>query len=420
MSVVTPDSGAAARFATASSSSAIISSSTSLTSSTPTPSEALQLASCYNLDDFQQLAKRKLSKPFYEYLASGTDDEQTLAENRAAFKGWYLRPRVLRPVGNLSTKTTLFGWPVDMPIFASPAGLHALCHPDGECATARACGAAGIVFGLSQHATKSMSEVAEAAPNTIKFFQSYILKDRSVTKELAQRAIHLGFKGIFLTVDSVHFGYREADARNHFNALPPPFRLVHYDETRLDQTYNSADRDAWDQNSQQMFEQNVTWDDVKWMKEEVCGPSIPLIIKGIMTAEDAILAVEAGADGVMVSNHGGRQLDGALAAIDALPEVVKAVNGRVPVLLDSGVRRGSDVLKALALGATAVGVGKPLFFSLAIAGEHGVAKMFSLLKTELEASMAICGVETVQDIEPSLVSRHPSGSPVVPYIRSAL
>jgi (S)-2-hydroxy-acid oxidase len=378
------------------------------------------LAICYNLDDFQQLAKLKLSKPFYEYLASGTDDEQTLAENRAAFKAWYLRPRVLRPVGKLSTKTNFFGWPIDMPVFASSAGLHALCHPDGECATARACGSAGIVFGLSQHATKSMDEVAQAAPDTIKFFQSYILKDRNITKNLAQRAIQLGYKGIFLTVDSVHFGYREADARNNFNALPPPFRLVHYDETRLDKTYNSADRDSWDQNSQQMFEQNVSWEDIKWMKQVVCGHDVPLILKGVMTAEDAILAVEAGADGIMVSNHGGRQLDGALAAIDALPEVVQAVAGRVPVLMDSGVRRGTDVLKALALGATAVGVGKPLFFSLAIAGEHGVSKMFSLLKTELESAMAICGVETIEDIEPSLVSRHPSGSPVMPYFRSAL
>lgn len=377
-----------------------------------------------NLDDFQKIAKLKLPKALYEYLASGTDDEQTLAENRSAFKQWYLRPRMMRPVGNLSTSTILFGHKSSMPVFVTPAGLHALCDPiHGECATAKACADVGIMFGLSQHATKSIEEVATAVPNGNRWYQAYILKDRSVTLRLVQRAVESGYHGIFLTVDSVRFGYREADARNGFNALPPPHRLVNYDEgpgkSNLDQTYNAKVQKAWDQNTEKLFEQDVSWDDVRWLKEKGCS-GLPLVIKGIMTGEDADLAIKAGADGVMVSNHGGRQLDGALASIDALPEVVAAVKGRVPVFLDGGIRRGTDVLKALALGATAVGIGKPVFFALAVGGQQGVERLLHLLKTELEAAMALCGVEKVEDISGKLITRHPSGSTAVTYIRASL
>jgi isopentenyl diphosphate isomerase/L-lactate dehydrogenase-like FMN-dependent dehydrogenase len=309
-----------------------------------------------------------------------------------------------------------------MPVFVTPAGVHALCDKDGECATARACEETGILFGLSQHSTRCIEDVAAAAPNGNNWYQAYILKDRSVTRRLVQRAAKAGYKGIFLTVDSVRFGYREADSRNGFNALPPPHRLVNYDDgegSHLDETYNSKNQKAWDQNTEQLFEQDMTWADVRWLKEEGC-PNLPLVVKGIMTAEDAELAIEAGADGIMVSNHGGRQLDGALASIDALPEVVEAVAGRVPVLLDGGVRRGTDVVKALALGASAVGLGKPIFFALSIGGQQGVTQLLNMIKTEIESAMAICGVETVSDITRKLVTRHPSGGPAVPYIRASL
>ena len=300
---------------------------------------------CFNVNDFQILSKKKLPKYLYEYLASGTDDEQTLFENRSAFKRWFLRPRVMRPVGKLSTRTNLFGNNVSMPIFCTPAGVHALCDEGGECSTVRACKQAGILFGLSQHSTRSIEDVAAAAgDDSLLFYQAYILKDRNVTLRLVRRAVRAGYKGIFVTVDSVRFGFREADARNGFNSLPPPHRLVNYDdvgtsEKKLEQTYNSNEESAWDQNTEQMFEQDVTWDDIKWIKSEV--PDLPVIVKGIMTAEDAELAIAAGADAVMVSNHGGRQLDGALSSIDVLPEVVHQVNGRVPVWLDGGVRRGT-------------------------------------------------------------------------------
>jgi len=204
--------------------------------------------------------------------------------------------------------------------------------------------------------------------------------------------------------------------------LPAPHRLANYDEddhkSKLDKDYNAKTYLAWDQNSELIFEKNVTWSDVTWLKENCNG--LPLVVKGIMTKEDALLALEAGADGIMVSNHGGRQLDGCTASIDALPEVVDAVQCRIPVLIDSGVRRGTDVVKALALGATAVGIGKPVFFALSLGGEKAVVDLLQRLKAEIEACMAICGCERIEDITTKLVSRHPSGSPPVPYIRAAL
>ena len=383
-----------------------------------------------NASDYQIVARSVLPKPLYEYLASGTDDEQTLSENESAFKNWYLRPRVMRPIGSISTATMLFGQKLSLPVFISPAGVHALCDEvHGECASARAAQKSCTLFGLSQHSTRSIEQVSSACAacqgDANLWFQCYILKDRDMTLRLVRRAVNAGYKGLFLTVDSVRFGYREADARNGWSALPAPHRLVNYDEEMIKQQHAgldknsiySGDEDAWDQNTEKLFEQSPTWDDVRWLKE-ACN-DLPLIIKGILTAEDAIEAVNAGADGVMVSNHGGRALDGALAAIDALPEVVKAIANRVPVLMDSGVRRGSDVVKALALGACAVGIGKPVFFALATGGEDAVVHLLQMLQKEVEAAMAICGIETVADIKPSMVSRHPYGS-VTRYTRSML
>jgi isopentenyl diphosphate isomerase/L-lactate dehydrogenase-like FMN-dependent dehydrogenase len=380
-----------------------------------------------NASDYQAAARSILPKPLYEYLASGTDDEQTLSENDAAFKHWYLRPRVMRPVGSISTATTLFGQKLSLPVFISPAGVHALCDTvHGECASARAAQRVGTLFGLSQHATRSIEQVANACSpqESNLWYQSYILKDREMTLRLVRRAANAGYKGIFLTVDSVRFGFREADARNGWNAIPEPHRLVNYDEEiahkQIDKAkFYSGDEDAWDQNTEQLFEQNATWDDVRWLKREACH-DLPLIIKGIMTVEDAVEAVRAGADGVVVSNHGGRGLDGALAAIDALPDIVASVGDKVPVLMDGGIRRGTDVLKALALGATAVGIGKPVFFALAVGGENAVVNLLHLLQKEVEAAMAICGVANVADAKKmSLVTRHPNGI-VIRYTRSKL
>ena len=363
------------------------------------------LDSVHNVDDFQRLARDKLERPLYEYLASGSGDEVTLRENRAAFGRYALRPRALRPVDALSTTCELFGAELALPVFASPAGVHALVDDEGERATARACGRAGTLFGLSQHATVCIEDVAAAAPATHRWYQSYLLKDRAATLDLVRRAVAVGYRGVFLTVDSVRFGFREVDPRNGFCALPPPLTLANYVATPPagEAAWEAREHKAWDQNSEALFDTAASWDAVAWLREEL-DPSIPLVVKGVMTGEDAALAVSHGADGVYVSTHGGRQLDATLGALDALPEVVAAVPG-TPVLLDSGVRRGTDVVKALALGATAVGVGKPLFFSLAIGGERGVDKLFDILAEELRVAMALTGCASLADITGEIVTR---------------
>ena len=309
------------------------------------------LDAVHNVDDFQRLARDVLERPLYEYLASGSGDEVTLRENRAAFGRYALRPRALRPVDALSTTCELFGNELALPVFAAPAGVHSLVDGEGERATARACGRAGVLFGLSQHATVCIEDVAAAAPGAHRWYQSYLLKDRDATLDLVRRATAAGYRGVFLTVDSVRFGFREVDARNNFCALPPPLTLANYVATPPGigaAAWEAREHRAWDQNSEALFDTSASWDAVSWLREEL-DPSIPLVVKGVMTGEDAALAVDHGADGVYVSTHGGRQLDETLGALDALPEIVAAVPSGTPVLLDSGVRRGTDVVKALAL-----------------------------------------------------------------------
>ncbi len=366
------------------------------------------LDAVHNVDDFQRLARDALERPLYEYLASGSGDEVTLRENRAAFGRYALRPRALRPVDALSTACELFGNELALPVFASPAGVHSLVDGEGERATARACGRAGTLFGLSQHATVCIEDVAAAAPAAHRWFQSYLLKDRDATLDLVRRAVDAGYRGVFLTVDSVRFGFREVDARNNFCALPPPLTLANYVATPPagEAAWEAREHKAWDQNSEALFDTAASWDAVSWLREEL-DPSIPLVVKGVMTGEDAALAVAHGADGVYVSTHGGRQLDNTLGALDALPEVAAAVPAGTPVLLDSGVRRGTDVVKALALGATAVGVGKPLFFSLAVGGERGVDKLFEILAEETRVAMALTGCASLADVSADVVCARP-------------
>lgn len=351
-----------------------------------------------NVRDYQLAAQDKLPKATFEYLTSGSDDEQTLKSNVTCFAHWYLRPKILRNVRNLDAATILFGKKIRMPLFASPAGVHGLFHPEGECYTACVCREFGIPFGVSQHSTRTIEEVGNCGGNL--WYQAYILKDRSRTETLIRRSIATkAYSAIVLTVDSVRFGVRHADARNGFNALPPPHRLVNYDVFQ-DHTYNAKEHAAWDQNSELMFETNLNFRDLQWIKHLAAG--LPVIVKGVMTAEDAVSCEEAGADAIVVSNHGGRQLDGCLATIDALPSIVSAV--RIPVLLDGGIRKGTDILKALALGATAVGIGRPLFYGLAVDDLKG---LLHILLREFETAMALTGTQSVRDVDRSLIQQTP-------------
>ncbi|XP_013417864.1 hydroxyacid oxidase 1 [Lingula anatina] len=346
------------------------------------------------VDDFEKYACDNLDKHTLEYYRSGANEEQTLADNRSAFKRYRLRPRFLhRDVTNRDMSTTIQGQPIDFPICISPSGLHKLVHPDGELATARAAASMKTCMALSTGSTYSMEDVANAAPHGLRWFQLYISPDREMTKHLVRRAERSGYKGLLLTIDTPLSVRRLSDTKNKF-VMPKHIRLGNFmvNEDTKDYDFNAS--------ASNLFDAALSWKDVRWLKQ---FSSLPLIVKGVLTAEDAIEAVNCGVDGVFVSNHGGRRLDCVPASIDVLAEVVRAVAGRCEVYLDSGVRTGTDVLKALALGARAVFIGRPALYGLAYDGEAGVRQVLEILKSELSLAMALSGCACLDDIKRELV-----------------
>jgi 4-hydroxymandelate oxidase len=296
----------------------------------------------------------------------------------------------MRGVVEPATATTVLGRPVSLPVLVSPMGLHRLAHPEGECATAAAAKAAGTIFCLSCAASCPIEEVAARAGGW--WFQIYLMDDRGLTLELVRRAEEAGAAAISLTVDVPVRGRREADERNRF-ALPPGTTMPNL-------LSRVTDADAENYFALAKWDAAITWPDLAWL---VSSTRLPVVVKGILAPEDARLAVEHGARAIQVSNHGGRQLDSAVGALDALPRVAEAVAGKAEVLLDGGVRRGTDVLKALALGARAVLIGRPVLYGLATAGEAGVARVFELLRQELIVDMILCGLADVGEVSRSLV-----------------
>ncbi|XP_019371758.1 PREDICTED: hydroxyacid oxidase 1 isoform X2 [Gavialis gangeticus] len=316
--------------------------------------------------DFEQHAKEVLPKSVYDYYRSGADDQQTLADNVAAFSRLRLYPRMLRDVSVMDLSTCVLGQNVSMPICVGATAMQCMAHLDGETATARACRSMGTGMMLSSWATSSIEEVAEAAPDGLRWLQLYIYKDREVTKALVQRAEKAGYKGIFVTVDTPLLGKRFDDVRNRFQ-LPPYLRMKNFETNDL--AFSSEK--GYGENSglavyvAQAIDPSIQWKDVKWLRGLT---SLPIVAKGILRADDAKEAVKHGVNGILVSNHGARQLDGVPATIDVLPEIVEAVAGKVEVFLDGGVRKGTDVLKALALGAKAVFIGRPIIWGLVYQG----------------------------------------------------
>ncbi|XP_019356343.1 2-Hydroxyacid oxidase 1 isoform X2 [Alligator mississippiensis] len=312
--------------------------------------------------DFEQHAKEVLPKSVYDYYRSGADDQQTLADNVAAFSRLRLYPRMLRDVSVMDLSTCVLGQNVSMPICVGATAMQCMAHLDGETATARACRSMGTGMMLSSWATSSIEEVAEAAPDGLRWLQLYIYKDREVTKALVQRAEKAGYKGIFVTVDTPLLGKRFDDVRNRFQ-LPPYLRMKNFETNDL--AFSSEK--GYGENSglavyvAQAIDPSIQWKDVKWLRGLT---SLPIVAKGILRADDAKEAVKHGVNGILVSNHGARQLDGVPATIDVLPEIVEAVAGKVEVFLDGGVRKGTDILKALALGAKAVFIGRPIIWGL--------------------------------------------------------
>lgn len=358
-----------------------------------------------NLFEYEQLASERLSQMALDYYASGAWDEVTLRDNRVAFERFKLCPRVLVDVSDRNLATKVLGQPLHMPLLIAPMAFQCLAHPQGEIATAKAAASTGVGMVLSTLSTKSIEEVATVSHDTNlyspQWFQLYIHKDKGLTRALVERAYAAGYKALCITVDAPVLGRRERDKRNEF-ALPLGMQVANLTNiSELNIPHKEGESGLFTYFAEQL-NPAVTWNDLEWLKS-LCP--LPLVLKGILRADDAARAVECGAKGIVVSNHGGRQLDGAIASLDALAEVVKAVDGRAEVLLDGGIRRGTDILKALALGAKAVLVGRPVLWGLAVAGEAGVAHVIEILRDELDVAIALSGCASVEKIDSSLLLR---------------
>jgi 4-hydroxymandelate oxidase len=350
---------------------------------------------CANVLDFEAIARGRMEQAFYDYYAGGAEDERTLAANRGAFAEVFLRPRVLVDVSRIDTAASVLGTMVSMPILIAPTAFHRLAHPDGELATARAAGAARTLMVASTISTYSLEDIAGAATGPL-WYQLYVYKDRSLARSLIHRAGAAGYRALCLTVDTPLLGCRERDVRNKFD-LPASLRLSNFEAAGLDVATMGGSFAAY---ATRQLDASLTWDSIEWLRSET---KLPIILKGIIAAEDAARAAERGVDGIIVSNHGGRQLDGAEATLRALPRVVDAA-GRVEVFMDGGVRRGTDVLKALALGARAVLVGRPCLWGLASAGEQGVTRVLEMLRQELTLAMALCGCPNLRAVDRTLIA----------------
>jgi 4-hydroxymandelate oxidase len=349
-----------------------------------------------NLDEYEIAARAILAPMAFDFVAGGSGDEVTLRGNRAAFDHWRLLPRVLRGLRDVSTATSVLGQDIAMPVLIAPSSLHRLCHDEGERATARAAKAAGTIYTMSTAATIAIEEVApEAGPW---WFQLYVFQDRELTRDLVERAVAAGASALVVTIDTPLLGRREADERHRFT-LPSGVTMPNV-QLQAPQLRREPGASAKWSTSAPAVKAALTWDDLDWL---AALSSLPMVPKGILHPDDAARAVEYGARAILVSNHGGRQLDSAVASLDALPAVVEAVGGRIEVLLDGGVRRGTDILKALALGAKAVLIGRPIHWGLAVGGESGVGHVLELLRAELALDLMLCGLASPDAVDRSLL-----------------
>lgn len=359
----------------------------------PPPPSPVANAEPINVWDYERLARDRLDAGAYGYFAGGAWDERTLRDNADAYERWDLRPRVLVDVSETTTRTTVLGTEVSMPLIVAPTAFQRLADPDGigEPAMARAAAEVGALMCLSMLATSTPTEVAEAAPEGPRWFQLYCFRDRGVTRALVDEAAEQGYLGLVVTVDAPRAGRRERDLRTGFE-VPPEIRVPAI-EAAAGHIGGVAEMFG-------LLDSSLDWDDLAAL---VAESPMPVLLKGVLTEEDARLACEHGAAGVVVSNHGGRQLDGASATLDALPEVVEAVDGRVEVFVDGGIRRGTDVVKALALGARAVLSGRAPLWGLAARGEQGAGEVLRLLREEIELALLLTGCPSPEAAMPSHV-----------------
>jgi 4-hydroxymandelate oxidase len=351
-----------------------------------------------NLFEYEALARERLSPLAWDYYSSGALDEITLRDNREAFERIAIRYHVLAGTAERDLSAQVLGERHDLPILIAPTAFARLAHDDGESAVARAAAAEGVTQVLSTLSTTSLEDVSRAAPGGNRWFQLYVFKDRGLTADLVRRAEASGYQAIVMTVDAPMLGKRERDARNRFT-LPDGLTAANL-ATQLARIPSDGTDSGLFQFFASVLDPGLTWDDVEWLTSLT---TLPVLVKGVVRGDDAERAIERGCAGVIVSNHGGRQLDTAISSIDALPEVAEAVDGRGAVLVDGGIRRGSDIVKSLALGANAVLIGRPILWGLAVGGEEGVRSVLQILRAEFDLAMALCGASSVEELWPDLL-----------------
>lgn len=380
---------------------------------------------CLTIAELEKHAALRMNKQTRDYYNEGADSGSTLLENSTAYSKYRIRPRVLRDISLIDTSVSIWGSRNSVPIGVAPTAMQCLAHPDGEIATAKACKEANIAMGLSSFATSTLEDVASAMGNHPRILQLYLFEERHHSEKLIRRAKEAGYKAVFLTVDTPMLGRRNMEIRNQFK-LPKPYKVANFpedstsaaSETVMGGSAPKAERGQEETTSSSSggstkgrqppkgpitfhthaANPTLSWErDIGWLKEQ-CAPEMQVWVKGIATAEDTHLALQHGVDGIVVSNHGGRQLNGALATLDALPEVVAAAQGRIPVHVDGGVRHGTDVFKALALGAEFVWIGRPVLWGLAYNGQEGVGLCLRLLSDEFRLCMGLAGTVKVGDI----------------------
>ncbi|MCJ1454366.1 hypothetical protein MMC28_004719 [Mycoblastus sanguinarius] len=380
---------------------------------------------CLTIHELEKHAEMRMDKQTRDYYNEGADSGSTLLENTLAYNKYRIRPRVLRDMSQIDTSVSVFGSRNSVPIGVAPTAMQCLAHPDGEVATARACGKAHIAMGMSSFATSTLEDVAVGIGEHPHVLQLYLFEEREHSRKLIQRAKKAGYKAVFLTVDTPMLGRRNLEIRNQFK-LPKQYKIANFTEdsgsaateTVMDGSSSDSGKEEKKSTSTKGYHDGkqrrpptgpvtfhthapnptLSWDrDIVWLKEE-CSPEMEVWVKGVATAEDAQLAMHYGVDGIVVSNHGGRQLNGSLATLDALPEIVEAAQGKISVHVDGGIRHGTDVFKALALGADFVWVGRPVLWGLAYKGQEGVELCLRLLSDEFRLCMGLAGTVKVEDI----------------------
>ncbi|TCO49823.1 alpha-hydroxy acid oxidase [Actinocrispum wychmicini] len=347
-----------------------------------------------SIREFEALARDRLPADVYDFVAGGAEDEVTLRANESAFGRLRLLPRVLRGPATRELGVSLLGMDATMPVLIAPTAFHRLAHPEGEKLTARAAAAAGAIMIVSMGSTVAIEDIADAGGQSLAlWFQLYVQPDWAVTEALVRRAERAGCRALVVTVDLTVFGRRERDHRNGFHDLPEGLHCENLRGIAGERGVRQIESTP-----------ELSWEHIDRLRATT---ALPIVLKGLMHPLDAVMAVGHGVSGVIVSNHGGRQLDTAMATIDALPDVAEAVNGRIPVLLDGGVRRGTDVVKALALGASAVAVGRPVIWGLAVAGAAGVTQVLELLRDETDRALGLCGCACLHEVTRDLVQAAP-------------